>query len=75
MHALYELHYCTTLNMMLTTFTYTYEASCVHEPKVHAKCIVGMVHGRGYDSQQKDGICDIRESCLMIQSIFKPVCC
>ena len=60
--------------MMSTTFTYTYEARCVHEQKAHALRVVGMVHGHGYGGQQKDTICDVRGLCQTIWNIFKPVC-
>ena len=59
--------------MLLTTFTYTYEASSVHEQKVHAYCIVGRVNGRGYDGQLKYTIYDTCRPCHSILSILKPV--
>ena len=37
--------------------------------------VMGMVNGCGYDSRQKDTICDVYGLCLTIQSTFKPVCC
>ena len=60
--------------MLLTTFTYTYEASGpgVHEQKAHAQCIMGMVDGCGYDGQLKYIICDTCRPCNLIPSIVMP---
>ena len=65
-------------NMLLMTFTCTYEANCVHEHKAQCQCsihicIVGMVDGCGYDSQPKYTICDTCRPCHSILSILKPV--
>ena len=59
--------------MLLSTFTCTYEASCAHEHKTPCMCIVGMVNGCGYDSQQKCIICDACRLCHLILDILKPV--
>ena len=57
--------------MLLTTITYTYEAS--YHVVLLCICIVGTVKGCGYNGQHKYTICDTCRLCHLIHSIVRPV--